>query len=122
MQVPRVTPRLVALPRAKGETAPWHYIYLSSLIKANIADLFPGLILEEVHAFRITRNSDLYIDEEEAENLLRTIEQELRALQPRQCRAPGDGGGLPGGFPGAAAGAVQAAPAPISTRPPAPSP
>ena len=40
--------------------------------------MFPGLILEGVHAFRVTRNSDLYIDEEEAENLLRTIEQELR--------------------------------------------
>ncbi|MGC3991266.1 MAG: polyphosphate kinase 1 [Chthoniobacteraceae bacterium] len=40
--------------------------------------LFPGLTLEEVHAFRVTRNSDLYIDEEEAENLLRTLEQELR--------------------------------------------
>src|SRR5256714_272850 len=43
-----------------------------------VADLFPGLILDGVHAFRVTRNSDLYIDEEEAENLLRTIEQELR--------------------------------------------
>jgi polyphosphate kinase len=40
--------------------------------------LFPGLILDGVHAFRVTRNSDLYIDDEEAENLLRTIEQELR--------------------------------------------
>jgi polyphosphate kinase len=40
--------------------------------------LFPGLILSAVHAFRVTRNSDLYIDEEEAENLLRSIEQELR--------------------------------------------
>ena len=40
--------------------------------------MFPGLILDEVHAFRVTRNSDLYIDEEEAENLLRSIEQELR--------------------------------------------
>jgi polyphosphate kinase len=40
--------------------------------------LFPGLILDGVHAFRVTRNSDLYIDDEEAENLLRTIEHELR--------------------------------------------
>ncbi|PYI75526.1 MAG: polyphosphate kinase 1, partial [Verrucomicrobia bacterium] len=52
--------------------------YLASLIKHYIAELFPGLILDGVHAFRVTRNSDLYIDEEEAENLLRTIEQELR--------------------------------------------
>src|SRR5205814_697338 len=38
----------------------------------------PGLVLGEVHGVRVTRNSDLYIDEEEAENLLRTIEEELR--------------------------------------------
>src|SRR5207245_3770713 len=67
---------LILMPRGKGE--PWDYIYLASLIKQHIDELFPGLILEGVHAFRVTRNSDLYIDEEEAENLLRTIEQELR--------------------------------------------
>ena len=76
VQVPRVVPRLIALPRSKDE--PWTYVYLASLIKQHITDLFPRLILDGVHAFRVTRNSDLYIDDEEAENLLRTIEQELR--------------------------------------------
>src|SRR5881628_2009648 len=78
VQVPRVLPRLIAMPRGKGEDEPWVYIYLASLIKQHIGELFPGLILDGVHAFRVTRNSDLYIDDEEAENLLRTIEQELR--------------------------------------------
>src|SRR5881392_1885258 len=78
VQVPRVVPRLILMPRVKGDDEPWDYIYLASLIKHYIAELFPGLILDGVHAFRVTRNSDLYIDEEEAENLLRTIEQELR--------------------------------------------
>ena len=79
VQVPRVLPRLIAMPRSKGgDDEPWVYIYLASLIKQHIGELFPGLILDGVHAFRVTRNSDLYIDEEEAENLLRTIEQELR--------------------------------------------
>src|SRR5216110_3844223 len=78
VQVPRVVPRLIVMPRGKGDDEPWDYIYLASLIKHYIAELFPGLILDGVHAFRVTRNSDLYIDEEEAENLLRTIEQELR--------------------------------------------
>src|SRR5216110_4115627 len=78
VQVPRVVPRLIAMPRGKGDDEPWVYIYLASLIKQHIGELFPGLILMGVHAFRVTRNSDLYIDEEEAENLLRTIEQELR--------------------------------------------
>ena len=78
VQVPRVIQRLILLPRGKGEDEPWDYIYLAALIKRNIADLFPGLILDGVHAFRVTRNSDLYIDDEEADNLLRSIEQELR--------------------------------------------
>ncbi len=78
VQVPRVIPRLILMPRGKGADEPWDYIYLAALIKHNIADLFPGLILDGVHAFRVTRNSDLYIDDEEADNLLRSIEQELR--------------------------------------------
>src|SRR5579864_4943180 len=78
VQVPRVIPRMISLPRSKGDDEPWEYIYLASLIKQHIGELFPGLIVDAVHAFRVTRNSDLYIDEEEMENLLRTIEQELR--------------------------------------------
>ena len=78
VQVPRVLPRLILMPRGKGDDEPWDYIYLASLIKHHIADLFPGLILDGVHAFRVTRNSDLYVDDEEAENLLRSIEHELR--------------------------------------------
>ncbi|MEY2439791.1 MAG: polyphosphate kinase [Verrucomicrobiota bacterium] len=76
VQVPRVLPRLILMPRVKDES--WDYLYLADLIKHHIADLFPGLILDGVHAFRVTRNSDLYIDDEEAENLLRSIEHELR--------------------------------------------
>lgn len=78
VQVPRVVPRMILMPRGKDDSEPWDYIYLASLIKQHIGELFPGLILDGVHAFRVTRNSDLYIDDEEAENLLRTIEQELR--------------------------------------------
>src|SRR6059036_2835918 len=78
VQVPRVVPRLILLPRGAGANEPWEYIYLASLLKEHIGELFPGLILDGAHAFRVTRNSDLYIDDEEAENLLRMIEQQLR--------------------------------------------
>src|SRR5438093_1647871 len=78
VQVPRVVPRLILMPRGKGDDEPWEYIDLASLLKPHMPELFPDLLLDGVHAFRVTRNSDLYIDEEEAENLLRTIEQELR--------------------------------------------
>ena len=75
--IPRVLPRLVRLPaHLVGEG--WHYVFLKSLIAANVHRLFPGLRIGGCAAFRVTRNSDLYIDEEEAENLLRTIEEELR--------------------------------------------
>ncbi|MGB8340731.1 MAG: polyphosphate kinase 1 [Chthoniobacterales bacterium] len=78
VQVPRAVSRLIHLPRGDKGDESWNYIYLASLIKQHVADLFPGLILDGVHAFRVTRNSDLYVDEEEADNLLRSIEQELR--------------------------------------------
>jgi polyphosphate kinase len=78
VQVPRAVSRLIHLPRGDQGDDSWNYIYLASLIKEHVADLFPGLLLDGVHAFRVTRNSDLYVDEEEADNLLRSIEQELR--------------------------------------------
>jgi polyphosphate kinase len=76
VQIPRVLPRLVRIPHANAQK--WHYILIQNLIQNHIHDLFPGLEVEQVYGFRITRNSDLYIDDEEAENLLRTIEDELR--------------------------------------------
>jgi polyphosphate kinase len=74
--IPRVLPRLVRIPHPNAEE--WHYILIQNLIQNHIHELFPGLAVDQVYGFRLTRNSDLYIDEEEAENLLRTIEDELR--------------------------------------------
>ncbi len=42
VQVPRALSRLIALPRGKGAAEPWEYIYLASLIKQHIGELFPG--------------------------------------------------------------------------------
>ncbi|WP_269537958.1 polyphosphate kinase 1 [Cerasicoccus fimbriatus] len=73
--VPRILPRVVYLDveGAKQQT----YIFLSDLIKMFDDELFPGYRMKGAWAFRITRNSDLYIDEEEVENLLTKIEEEL---------------------------------------------
>src|SRR5881394_4527109 len=49
VQEPRAVSRLIALPRGKSADEPWEYIYLASLIKQHIGELFPGLILDEVH-------------------------------------------------------------------------
>jgi polyphosphate kinase len=79
LPVPRILPRLVLIAPAK--TGPQRYIFLSDIIKLCAGELFPGYHLASAHAFRVTRNSDLYIDEEEAENLLKKIEEELRHLR-----------------------------------------
>ncbi|MHB8521189.1 MAG: polyphosphate kinase 1 [Limisphaerales bacterium] len=74
VQVPRVLPRLVKLPR---EDSSQNYVFLGRLIGHFLADLFPGTkILGDWH-FRVTRNSELYIDSEEVENLLKAVENEL---------------------------------------------
>jgi polyphosphate kinase len=77
--VPRILPREVRIPGTKR--VPDSYIFLSDVLKIFAKQLFPGYKVMSVHAFRITRNSDLYIDEEEVENLLLTIEEELYNLR-----------------------------------------
>lgn len=78
VQMPQVLPPLIRIPRKESESHLLDFVFLDSMIRAFCGDLFPGLKLEGAYAFRVTRNSDLYIDEEEAQNLLRTIEKELR--------------------------------------------
>jgi polyphosphate kinase len=75
VQVPRVLPRLVKLPRADEEQQ--DYIFLGHLIGHFLADLFPGTKILGYWQFRVTRNSELYIDEEEVANLLKAVENEL---------------------------------------------
>jgi polyphosphate kinase len=77
--VPRILPRVVRIPGTRR--LPDCYIFLSDVLKVFAKQLFPGYRVMSVNAFRITRNSDLYIDEEEIENLLQTIEEELYNLR-----------------------------------------
>ncbi len=74
VQIPRNLPRIVQLPRTDGRQ---DYVYLDRLIGHYLADLFPGTRLLGYWPFRVTRNSELYIDEEEAANLLKAVENEL---------------------------------------------
>jgi len=72
--VPSVLPRLVEVP----DSGRRKYVLLEDLIARYVAQLFPGMPIEGCWAFRVTRNWDLTIDEEEAEDLLVTIEREVR--------------------------------------------
>src|SRR6516164_5151192 len=76
VQVPRILPRL--LPYKAGENGMYRYIFIGNLIQAHVSSLFHGVKVTGAYQFRVTRNSDLYLDEEEAENMLKTIEIELR--------------------------------------------
>jgi len=78
LPVPRSLPRLVLLD---GDAKVQRFVFLSDVIKLCAGALFPGYAIRSAHAFRVTRNSDLYIDEEEVENLLKKIEDELRNLR-----------------------------------------
>ncbi|MGK0456368.1 MAG: polyphosphate kinase [Lentimonas sp.] len=74
--VPRILPRIVRIGVARRGNVDV-YIFLSDIIHHYIKRLFPGYQVRSAVPFRITRNSDLYIDEEEVKNLLRKMEEEL---------------------------------------------
>jgi len=76
VQVPRILPRL--LPYKAGESGMYRYIFIGNLIQAHVGSLFHGVKVKGAYQFRVTRNSDLYLDEEETDNLLKAIELELR--------------------------------------------
>jgi polyphosphate kinase len=75
VQVPRILPRLVKIEQegSKSEV----FVFLSEVVRYFVSDLFPGHEVLGAWAFRITRNSHLYVDEEEVENLMLSIEEEL---------------------------------------------
>ena len=75
VQIPRGQPRLVRLPRADGRQ---DYVFLGQLIGHFLADIFPGTKILGWWPFRVTRNSELYIDEGDLGNLLKAVEIELR--------------------------------------------
>ncbi len=73
LKVPPMLPRFVELP-ASGRS---RYLPLEELISENLGDLFPGMEILEHHAFRLTRNEDVVIEEDETENLIQALEAEL---------------------------------------------
>lgn len=80
VQAPRSLPRLVRLPNHLAEH-PNDFVFLSSIIHANVDDLFPGVKVNGCFQFRLTRNSDLWVDEEEVDDLLNALEDELLRRQ-----------------------------------------
>lgn len=75
VQVPSVLPRFVPMPSEKGTVA---FFPLESLIRVHLPELFPGMQIISSAVFRVTRNSEYEIDDDEVEDLLKTIEEEVR--------------------------------------------
>jgi len=73
IKVPSLVPRLVPVGRLQPK-----FVLLEELIEANCASLFPGMIVGKCHRFRVTRDADIELREDEAEDLLRVIQQEIR--------------------------------------------
>jgi len=77
VQAPRALPRLIQLPAAECGGGPYDFVFLSSVIHAYIDELFPGMKAVGCYQFRVTRDSELLVDEEEVDDLLRAVEGEL---------------------------------------------
>ena len=74
--VPRALPRLVMLPSAEGKT---EYVFLHDVVHAFSARLYRGYEVLSAAAFRVTRNSNLYLEEEEARTILDTVDSQLHS-------------------------------------------
>jgi polyphosphate kinase len=87
VKVPEVLPRLIPVPREGTATdergdilaeRTHTFVWIEQVIAANLAMLFPGMEVAEVYPFRLIRNADMEIEEDEADDLLRTIEESVR--------------------------------------------
>ena len=83
IKIPRVLSRFIPLPtelrqRHKGKFGVWSGIPIEQLITHNLEYLFPGMNIQECYVFRVTRNADLEVEEDEADDLLLAIEKELQ--------------------------------------------
>jgi polyphosphate kinase len=77
LQVPRSLPRIIRLPHSGEAPGISHFVFLSAVISTFVAQLFNGMVVKGAWQFRVTRNSDLFVDDEEVDNLMRAIEGEL---------------------------------------------
>ena len=76
VQAPRVLPRVIRLPRGVAGGA-HDFIFLTSILHAHVGELFSGMNVVGCHQFRVTRNSDLFVEEEEVKDLKKALQGEL---------------------------------------------
>ena len=80
VQAPRILPRVIQLP-ADLAGGPNHFVFLSSILHAHLNELFLGMVVKGVYQFRLTRDSELTVEEDELKNLRTALQGELRHRQ-----------------------------------------
>ena len=76
VQAPRALPRLIRLPQGLS-SAPYSMVMLTTIMQVHVSELFAGMEVHGCHPFRVTRNSDLFVDDEEITNLRVALQGEL---------------------------------------------
>ncbi len=77
LQAPRALPRVIQLPAEETHSGPSDFVFLSSIIHAFISELFNGMTVKGCYQFRVTRNSDFFVDDDAIDDLLLAVEGEL---------------------------------------------
>ena len=78
VRAPRSLPRIIRLPDRDGDGDEFHdFVFLSSVLSAFVDEMFPGMAVKGAYQFRVTRNSELIVDEDEVENLALALRDEL---------------------------------------------
>ncbi len=77
LQAPRSLPRIVQLPTEETNSGPHDFVFLSSIIHAFVDQLFDGMIIKGCFQFRVTRNSDFFVDDDAIDDLLNAVQGEL---------------------------------------------
>src|SRR5262245_9986453 len=79
VQVPAVLPRFVPLPTENSGEGPRHvFTLLETVIRLHLSEIFPGMLIDSDACFRVTRNNDFEIDDDDVRDLLKTVEEEVR--------------------------------------------
>ena len=77
VRAPRSLPRIIRIPPSYSK-AQYEFVFLSDILHAFMDELFPGMRVDGCYQFRVTRNSELFVDEEEIEDLARALQGELQ--------------------------------------------
>jgi polyphosphate kinase len=81
VKVPDVIPRFVQLPESLSPSKGLTFVFIEDIIRANIHELFPGTQVKGAHLFRVVRDTDLEIEQAEADDLLETVDRSLKELR-----------------------------------------